>query len=90
MNAPVYGPERMTFGGDSDLRGRTASRGKSGTGAPAVTPETSGTISTETVRASAKRQFSLREVPERYREAVRRFYGEDAVIETTNTQEARP
>lgn len=90
MNAPVYGPERMTFGGDSDLRGRTASRGKSGTGAPAVTPETSDTISTETVRASAKRQFSLREVPERYREAVRRFYGEDAVIETTNTQEARP
>lgn len=90
MNAPVYGPDRMTFGGDSDLRGKSASRGKSGEGRPALTPENSDSISTETVRAGARRQISLRDVPERYREAVRRFYGEDSVIETTNTKETRP
>ena len=90
MNAPVYGPDRMAFGGEGDLSGKTASRGQSGTGKPMVTPENANTISAETTRVSAKRQISLRDVPERYREAVRRFYGEDEVIETTQSQEARP
>ena len=83
MNAPVYGPDRMAFGGEGELSGKTASRGQSGTGKPVVTPENANTIHTETARESAKRQISLRDVPERYREAVRRFYGEDSVIETT-------
>ena len=88
MNAPVYGPDRMAFGGDSDLRGKTASRGKSGQGKPMVTPETANTIGTEATRSSAKRQISLRDVPERYRDAVRKFYGEESVIETT--KETKP
>lgn len=83
MNAPVYGPDRMAFGGEGDLSGKTASRGQSGAGRPVVTPQNANTISTETARANARRQISLRDVPERYREAVRKFYGEEQVIETT-------
>lgn len=89
MNAPVYGPDRMAFGGEGDLSGKTASRGQSGNGKPVVTPENANTISTEATRTSAKRQISLRDVPERYREAVRKFYGEEQVIETT-AKEAKP
>lgn len=89
MNAPVYGPDRLTFGGEGDLSGKTASRGKSGTGKPTVTPENSNTMPTQAIRTAAKRQISLRDVPERYREAVRRFYGEEQVIETT-AKEGKP
>lgn len=90
LNAPVYGPDRMAFNGDSSMRGKHDSRGKSGQGKSVVTPQHASTISTETVRDAAKRQISLRDVPERYREAVRKFYGEDAVLETSNSKEAKP
>ncbi|MFC5455882.1 hypothetical protein [Prosthecobacter fluviatilis] len=90
LNAPVYGPERMAFNDDSSMRGNHNSRGKSGQGQIVVTPQRADSISTEAVRAAAKRQISLRDVPERYREAVRKFYGEDAVLETSSSKEAKP
>ncbi len=90
LNAPVYGPDRMAFSGDSSMRGQHNSRGKSGQGKPLITPQHADTITTETPRAAAKRQISLRDVPERYREAVRKFYGEDAVLETSTSKEAKP
>ncbi|WP_395753582.1 hypothetical protein [Prosthecobacter sp.] len=90
LNAPVYGPDRMAFGGDSSMRGKHDSRGRSGQGKPVVTPQHADTISSTTVRTEAKRQISLRDVPERYREAVRKFYGEEAVMETSSSKEAKP
>jgi hypothetical protein len=92
MQAPVYGPDRMAFGGDTSMQGQSASRGKSGQSKPTVTPETANTIQTEATRTTAKRQISLRDVPEQYRDAVRKFYGEDAVMETSSNsnEEAKP
>jgi hypothetical protein len=90
LNAPVYGPDRMAFSADSSITGKHDSRGKSGQGIPVVTPQHADTISSQTNRAAAKRQISLRDVPERYREAVRKFYGEEAVIETSSSKEAKP
>ncbi|WP_395745505.1 hypothetical protein [Prosthecobacter sp.] len=90
LHAPVYGPDRMAFGGDSSITGKHDSRGRSGQGKTMVTPERANTISTEATRTAAKRQISLRDVPERYREAVRKFYGEDAVMETSNARGAKP
>lgn len=83
LNAPVYGPDRLAFSGSSSAQGRQGKGGQSGDGRPGVTPETSSAIGSAPVRATSKRQISLRDVPERYREAVRKFYGEEAVIETT-------
>jgi hypothetical protein len=92
MNAPVYGPDRMAFGGDTSMRGQSNSRGRSGQGKPMVTPETANSIQSEATRTTARRQISLRDVPEQYRDAVRKFYGEDAVMETSgdNKKEAKP
>lgn len=90
LTAPVYGPDRMAFTGDSSLRGNSNARGKGQGGKPVITKEAATTIQTEATRTTAKRQISLRDVPERYREAVRKFYGEEAVIETTTSKEAKP
>jgi hypothetical protein len=85
LNAPLYGPERLAFSGDDTLRGRHGSRrGGSGDGKPAVTADSASAVGAVPTRSTAKRQISLRDVPERYRDAVRRFYGEDVVLETTS------
>jgi hypothetical protein len=90
LNAPVYGPGRMAFSGDSSMRGKHDSRGRSGQGKPMITPQNADALSIETSRSTAKRQISLRDVPERYRAAVRKFYGEDAVQETSTSKEVKP
>ncbi|CAN5895700.1 hypothetical protein BH11VER1_BH11VER1_02130 [soil metagenome] len=90
LNAPVYGPDRLAFNGESSLRGNSNSRDKGKGGKPVIQPEAANAIHTETARSTAKRQISLRDVPERYREAVRRFYGEDVIIETSTSKEAKP
>ena len=83
MSSPVFGPGRMAFGGDSSMRGETKGGGQ-GKGANAVVKtDATAKISSAATRTESRRQISLRDVPERYRDAVRRFYGEDAVIETS-------
>jgi|JI6StandDraft_1071083.scaffolds.fasta_scaffold00500_19 flagellar biosynthesis GTPase FlhF len=84
MNAPLYGPDRLAFGGSSTLQGQSKPRGGSGAGsAPAISSDNTTAVRPDTLRTTARRQISLRDVPERYRDAVRKFYGEEAVIETT-------
>jgi hypothetical protein len=90
MAAPVFGPGRMDFDGDSSLRGQSLGRGKGAAGHGMVKADAATSLDVKATRLQAKRQISLRDVPERYRDAVRRFYGEDAVKETSTTKENKP
>ncbi len=86
MQAPVFGPGRMTFSGDSSLRGESKGSGKGNAAQTTVRPDAQTKIDTNATRTETRRQISLRDVPERYRDAVRRFYGEESVKETTTTK----
>ena len=85
LQAPLYGPGRMSFSGESSLRGEARGTGKGNAKNATVQRDAVGKIDANATRTEAKRQISLRDVPERYRDAVRRFYGEDSVKETSNT-----
>ena len=84
MQSPVYGPGRMTFSGDSSLRGEARGNGSGNSRSPMVQRDATASIEPNASRTDARRQLSLRDVPERYRDAVRRFYGEESVRETSN------
>lgn len=83
MAAPVFGPGRMAFNGEGSMRGETQGQGKGQGTKTIVKSDATTQIDATPTRTSSRRQISLRDVPERYRDAVRRFYGEDAVIETS-------
>jgi hypothetical protein len=83
LQAPVYGPDRMSFSGENGLHGEARGNGKGSNAQANVRPDAQTKIDSPATRKEARRQISLRDVPERYRDAVRRFYGEDSVKETT-------
>jgi hypothetical protein len=82
LQAPVYGPGRMAFAGDAASGAAAGGKGTGDTPAPTLSPDATAAIEAQPIRDGARRQISLRDVPDRYRDAVRRFYGEDAVTES--------
>jgi hypothetical protein len=86
MQSPVYGPGRMSFGNESQLTGEARGNGKGRNAVTSVKKDAQAKIESKATRTETRRQISLRDVPERYRDAVRRFYGEESVKETTTQQ----
>jgi hypothetical protein len=85
LNAPVYGPERSELGQNGGApRGGANARDSSQRAArnTRTGAEDASRLDVRPVRDAARRQISLRDVPERYREAVKKFYNDDQIDET--------
>ena len=76
LNIPVFGPDRMSFAGsDSGATGR--SRDGAGVGDARVRSDASETMTVTDSQAVGSESMAIEEIPEKYREAVKRYFSDD-------------
>ena len=81
MQAPLFGPDRLSFSKQSGAGSKRDGRGPGDNSRPKIDATNTSGVKSEATRGEVRRQISLRDVPEQYRDAVRKFYGDEAVRE---------
>lgn len=81
-NIPMYGPDRLTFSQSSGLSGRDGSSGLADRPTPDEQPRNQ--VNPDSHRESEHAKLLPENVPAKYRQAVKRYFSQDAEIPAPN------